>query len=401
MSLAGELRRQAFERIVELGDLEGYVEEVEARLAATGPNPFADAATTRFDDDPVALAAWLEGARDDLSERAGELGMLYVEMNGFDINPERWHADAFGFAAPVVSDGLLHERFWREVGDHAPSHALTGMEPMQAAFARQLARASDELAAPAEFATRLVHGRFLQHVATAVAQLRSWPDGLEIAVTTHDLDPIVRFRAGRLVVESRQRRPLTAEDRRRVDGPIDPEGYYELFLLEGDREIHPTVTTADADLSTWLRLEREFRQDRSDGAEATSIRLHLTADQELFEDALPVLGRPIVSDEFVAALEEIAPGGLVSLPVTVVAPRSDERRTYHLVRPSVVVPTEARNRRRPSTIAGRDTGGRHVLGLAGGGGRTIAVVTGSALLRLSELGCHTGIEPRRLSVVDD
>jgi hypothetical protein len=400
MSLARELRRHAFDRIVEGGDLDGYVEQVEARLAATGPNPFADAATTRFDDDPAALAAWLEGARDDLSGRAGELGMLYVEMNGFDINPERWHADAFGFAMPVVSDGLLHERFWREVGDHAPSHALTGMEPMQAAFAHHLATGSDDLGAPAEMATRLVHGRFLQHVATAVAGLRAWPDELEIAVTAHDLDPTVRFRAGQLVVESRERRPLTAEDRRRVDGPIDPEGFYELLLLEGDRDVHPTVTTAEADLTTWLRLERAFRQDASDGEEATSIRLELTPTQELFEDVLPVLGRPILSDELVAALETIEPGGLVTLPVTVVAPRSGERRSYHLVRPSVTVPSEPGRRRRPRTIASRDAGGRHVLGLEDSSGRTIALVSGSALLQLSELGCHTGIEPRRVAVVD-
>jgi hypothetical protein len=407
LSLDAELRRHAFDRIVEDGDLDGYVAELEARLAATGPGPFADAVGSRFADDAAELAAWLDAARDDLTTRADQLGMLYVEMNGFALNPERWFASAIGFASPVVADGTLHERFWREIGDHGPDHALTGMERMQAAFAQHHAARStgrDQDAAES-IATRLVHGRFLRHVASAVELLGSWPDELEIAATTHDLDPTVRFRGGRLVVESRQRRPLTSADRRRLDVPIDREGYYELLLLEGDRDIHPAAATDDdADLRTFLRLAGVFRRDHAEEAARSAagvVRVRLTLTQEVFEDAIPAFATPIVSDDLVRALEELQPGALVTAPVTVVATRSGERRTYHLARAVVTLPSRpGRGCHEPRTIARSEVEERHVFGVERGWPPSVACVSGEVLHRLSELGCTTGLEPRTIAVVD-
>lgn len=84
---------------------------------------------------------------------------LYLEMNRFEINPDRWVMDAFPCAPPPGPDEPvnINPRFDAEVGHYidttvAESLVLTGMEEMQQLFdvhrgdetARESARATED-----------------------------------------------------------------------------------------------------------------------------------------------------------------------------------------------------------------------------------------------------------------
>jgi hypothetical protein len=62
-----------------------------------------------------------------------KVGAVYTEMNGFDINPDRWYFEAIAFAEYGGHDDYdwLADSQWQACGDQN----ITGLEPLQDVYA--------------------------------------------------------------------------------------------------------------------------------------------------------------------------------------------------------------------------------------------------------------------------
>ncbi len=103
----------------------------EAALVEVGPGRFEGLLGRPFTNDPVAVHGVIAGfvASEDIRST---IAAVYVEMNGFTVNPDEWYASCFGYDTPPPSE------LWEWLPDWTTRAAddlvLTGMEPIQAAF---------------------------------------------------------------------------------------------------------------------------------------------------------------------------------------------------------------------------------------------------------------------------
>ena len=135
---------------------------------------------------------WLAGFHDEVSRRM-PVELIYIEMNGFTINPDLWYADGFAFRS--LDKGLEDLGFYDACTDEEPL-VLRGMEDIQAAYAaRHPAQMSDDESLPThEFealmaAARVITLRLMQLMLEAhhVAHARGHPVGkVELMANSHD-----------------------------------------------------------------------------------------------------------------------------------------------------------------------------------------------------------------------
>jgi len=112
--------------------LDEAISELEKELAAEGHAEFRPLIDEDFSEAPgetlgyinELLAAWTE---------EGKLATIYLEMNGFDINPDEWYFDAFGYD----EDGGGDDHEWLcewQVDSGEDVWVLSGMEGAQELF---------------------------------------------------------------------------------------------------------------------------------------------------------------------------------------------------------------------------------------------------------------------------
>lgn len=176
---------------------------IRERLRAQAGSPFADAADATFDNDPRDVAAWLRRASALARDREYLIARpwhpapetIYVEMNRFEMNPDRWMMDAFACGPPrqpgepIDISPAFDTKVGLLLGDiRLPSLTLTGMEPLQALFA-----AYHPSGAPAEsiaLATSLVRLSFFELLERAC---RATPFPMRVAAAVHDEDEIASW----------------------------------------------------------------------------------------------------------------------------------------------------------------------------------------------------------------
>ena len=119
---------------------------------------------------------------------------MYLEMNGFDINPDRWYFDYFAYATFVEDDTELD---WLSEWDSGawPETTLHGLEAAQedyAWFSNRRGHEDPSASEAASYATPLVMCRFADLIGEAV---RAGQDRLQIPIlaTAHDFDMVARF----------------------------------------------------------------------------------------------------------------------------------------------------------------------------------------------------------------
>ena len=123
-----------------------------------------------------------------------DVAAIYFEMNGFTINPRQWHYS--GFAYKIA--GSVRQLEWLAHWDADTGNEkfiLTGMEPVQQAFAACLFDPNQQLSVKlaADLADHLVNARFMQLIAAAydVAKRKCKSlVGLPILATAHDWDTV-------------------------------------------------------------------------------------------------------------------------------------------------------------------------------------------------------------------
>ena len=122
-----------------------------------------------FGNPPAAVGSWLDDAADAAASRNYLLAQpadppartIYVEMNDFVFNVDRWMLSAFAFG-PRASDAGVSVSAWfdalvgEELGDlRIPRLHLTGMDAAQEWFAAKGGDAAVEVADPMEDLVRL------------------------------------------------------------------------------------------------------------------------------------------------------------------------------------------------------------------------------------------------------
>ena len=174
------------------GQLDFAAQFLESTLITCTSQRFRGLIGHSFSNSPSEIAK----AIDSFVRECGktfDVQAIYLEMNGFDINPDRWYFDFFGYTK--FSDdpndlGWLGD--W--VSDDWPAVTLTGFEAVQSDFDWYSNHQGykDPLAKEAaECATLLVMIRYVSLIEAAV-KASSIQKGLPIFATAHDFDIVAR-----------------------------------------------------------------------------------------------------------------------------------------------------------------------------------------------------------------
>lgn len=176
------------------GELEQCIASFEQTLAALPSNPFHVALGLDFLHLTEDAAAYLV---DLYREASTEFAVqaIYVEMNGFDINPDGWHCDGFAFKTA----GDQWDIDWLALWDAQSKTTLelTGMEPVQKAYSDYGPSSERTLLEDLvlELTNHLVNARFMQLIAAAhESAKRACPPlaGLPVFSTAHDWPTVHR-----------------------------------------------------------------------------------------------------------------------------------------------------------------------------------------------------------------
>jgi hypothetical protein len=169
------------------GDLAACESAAVDTLLALPKSPFHIAAQLAIANDPSDIAAHFN--RFLVSESARfDIRAVYTEMNGFDINPDRWYCDLFAYN----TDGGLDDFDWLSdwQSEYFQDYTITGLETLQAVYASTAFH--EEQHRDAAYLAGLVvvakFQRFMQVAVTSMNQLH-----VPLYATAHDYDYIARI----------------------------------------------------------------------------------------------------------------------------------------------------------------------------------------------------------------
>ena len=129
-----------------------------------------------------------------------EVKTIYLEMNGFDINPDRWYFDLFGYKTlPEEDDDILDWLSDWQSPDFQDV-TLTGLESIQELFEQYEEENSDlnldeqdkDLEYNHELATLMVMAMFCKLIDESLGNSKL---NLHVYATAHDFDIIYHKRA--------------------------------------------------------------------------------------------------------------------------------------------------------------------------------------------------------------
>ncbi|MCC9609129.1 hypothetical protein LOC68_06780 [Blastopirellula sp. JC732] len=188
--MSGDLFFGVMERLtpqLRAGDPSGCeVGAIEALLALPA-TPFHIAADLNISNDPAEVAAHFDRFYRLESLRL-DIGAVYTEMNGFDINPDRWYCDVFAY----ISDGGIEDWDWLSnwQSEYFYDCTITGLEPLQNVYASKAFRdpANNDASYLSSIVVVTKFQRFMQRCAAEMVDLR-----VPLYITAHDFDYIARI----------------------------------------------------------------------------------------------------------------------------------------------------------------------------------------------------------------
>jgi len=183
---------QTTSEYVRAGKLADAVKYLESGLAGCEGQIFKSLIDADFTNDPTVIA----GSINDLitfCDRSFDVRAIYLEMNGFDINPDRWYFESFAYRKCIDAADELD---WLCEWDSPawPDVTLTGLEQVQADFKRYSMRdgkREPSIGELAEHAVLLVMCKFGQLIERSISE--GWVRQIPILATAHDFDIIPRF----------------------------------------------------------------------------------------------------------------------------------------------------------------------------------------------------------------
>jgi hypothetical protein len=172
------------------GDLAGCEVVACQALRALSKSPFQIAADLDITNDPAEAARHFDDFYRAESKRF-VVRAMYTEMNGFDINPDRWYCDLFAYTA----DGLVDDFDWLSDWQSEPfeEYTITGLEQLQAVYASSAFRdpENEDACYLSDLVVVTKFQRFMQRATERMTALH-----VPLYVTAHDLDYIARLSPG-------------------------------------------------------------------------------------------------------------------------------------------------------------------------------------------------------------
>lgn len=170
------------------GDLEECEHKIAKEIQALAVTPFHIVLDLSISNDPADAAQHFD--RFFLAESGRiSIAAAYTEMNGFDINPDRWYCDLFAY----TTDGGYDDYDWLSDWQSEPfdDYTIHGLERLQAVYASQAFRenANRDASYLSSLMVVVKFQRFMQQAAGHMKQLR-----FPLYVTAHDFDFIAAVR---------------------------------------------------------------------------------------------------------------------------------------------------------------------------------------------------------------
>ncbi len=186
----------AIDRHMRSNQVDRAADFMETRLRAVAKDRFASLAESHFTNPPGDVLAYLNEFIDACRTRC-DVRAVYLEMNGFDINYDRWYFDPFAYtdysADPDDLDWLCD---W--VSPQWPTMTLTGLEQTQDDFRWYMENRIYENKThdtEVEIAACLVTVRFVQLIQASL-QSGTLICPVPVLATAHDFEIHGRFLPG-------------------------------------------------------------------------------------------------------------------------------------------------------------------------------------------------------------
>lgn len=178
-------------------DIAGAIGDLEQRIQKLERSPLHKALGRNWLKQQSQLAKWLKKFYTAASKQF-EVKALYVEMNRFDINTDRWYLDGFAFdefGGDKDIEWLCNSKYTTEDSEQ---FKLTGMSDLQKIYA-SLAEEEDEESPSFETeqaVVLLLTLRMLEVVQAAASEARAngWlPEDVPVVAAAHEADPTQCF----------------------------------------------------------------------------------------------------------------------------------------------------------------------------------------------------------------
>lgn len=186
---------QTVDTYLRRNDIDGAAADLESRLRKVATDRFASLADSHFTNEPRQVLAHINEFLDACKARF-DVRAVYLEMNGFDINYDRWYFDSFAYDDyPDDSDDVEWICDWTSPAWQ--TFTLTGLEQTQDDFRWYMENAVYDLKThddEKELATLLVMVRFVQLIHASLGS-GTLACPVPLLATAHDFDIFARFRS--------------------------------------------------------------------------------------------------------------------------------------------------------------------------------------------------------------
>ena len=178
---------------IRTGNISGAIQYLEQKLTSCEGERFKPITSEWFKNNPEEISGKINNFIVSCESRF-DVKAVYLEMNGFDINPDRWYFDYFGYRTYQEDPGDLD---WLAEWDSEnwPETTLQGMEKTQEDYdwySNHSGYKEENADISSEYATLLVMCKFVHLVEEAV-ETGNIKNKTPILATAHDLDIIARF----------------------------------------------------------------------------------------------------------------------------------------------------------------------------------------------------------------
>lgn len=170
------------------GDLEACEQEVAKEIRVLPATPFHIVLDLSISNDPADAAVHFDRFFREESARI-PIAAAYTEMNGFDINPDRWYCDLFAYTADGGHDDYDWISDWQS--EQFDDYTINGLERLQDVYASKAFRekANRDASDMSSLMVVVKFQRFMRQAAVHMKQLR-----FPLYVTAHDFDFIAAVR---------------------------------------------------------------------------------------------------------------------------------------------------------------------------------------------------------------
>ncbi len=174
-------------------EIDGAESYLESRFRELGSERFRSLTELRFNNSPISVFRHIKSFVDEC-QAMFEVSAVYLEMNGFDINYNRWFFDSFAYDT-AGEDADETEWLCDWTSPDWPEFTLNGLEKVQDDFRwyveNEIYKVEGYKQAK-ELATLLVMVRFLQLIRDSL-EAGTFDKSIIVIANAHDFDMFGRF----------------------------------------------------------------------------------------------------------------------------------------------------------------------------------------------------------------